>query len=164
MNGQSFTTVVVRKVSYLFVISLFIGIAAILSTPLLAHAASPVPWECSNYSEEAQTRCLNAFIEHQRERIGKLEGQVQAQQEAMNQLKSQMDRQAATAATMQKQSVSPPYSLAPAVVPPPYAYSYVYPPTIGFGLYLGRPRIYGPPYYYHPYWGPRFYGHWGRGW
>ena len=48
---------------------------------LSAEAASPqVPWECSNYTDEAQTRCLNAFIERQQEQIAQLEGRVQAQQ------------------------------------------------------------------------------------
>ena len=130
-----------------------------------SHAETPVPWECFNYSVEAQSRCLNAFIEQQREQIGRLQGQVQAQQDAMKQMKEQMDKQAAASANMQQQlSQSTSTVIAPTVVPPAYAYSYMYPPTIGFGLYLGRPSIYGPPYYYHPYWGPRFYGHWGRRW
>ncbi len=127
-----------------------------------AHASGPqVPWECSNYSEEAQTRCLNAFIEQQRDQISKLEGQLQAQQETVNQLKGQVDRQAAASADLQRELSQRPSTTT--IVPTPYAYSYAYPP-IGLGLYIGRPWIYGPPYYYHPYWGPRFYGRWGRRW
>jgi len=39
----------------------------------------------------------------------------------------------------------------------------VYPP-VGLGLYLGRPWIYGQPYYYRPYiYGPRYYGSHHRG-
>ncbi|HEY6084529.1 MAG TPA: hypothetical protein VIU63_03995 [Nitrospira sp.] len=135
--------------------------SAVLLFGTAVHAAgTQVPWECSNYSEEAQTRCLNAFIEHQREQIDRLEGQLQAQKETVGQLKGQIDRQAAATADLQQQ-----YSQRPATtfVPTPYAYTYVYPP-VGIGLYLGRPWIYGPPYYYHPYWGPRFYGRWGRRW
>lgn len=145
-------------------------VAAFLFFSLAARAAGPqVPWECSNYSDEAETRCLNAFIEHQREQIGKLEGQLQEQQDAVSQLKGQMDRQAATAADLQQQlSQRPVTPMAPA--PYAYAYSYPYPylyPPVGFGLYFGRP-FFGPHFgyygYYRPYWGPRFYGRWGRRW
>jgi len=133
-----------------------------------AYAAPPVPWECSNYGEEAQTRCLNAFIEHQREQIDKLEDQLQAQRDTVGQLKGQIDRQAAATADLQRQLSQPPPT---AAVPPPYvypyapySYGYAYPP-IGFGLYLGRPWLYGPSFYYRPFWGPRFYGgRWGRRW
>jgi len=144
----------------------WMSLAGVAATGILffspaAHAAGPqVPWECSNYGEEAQTRCLNAFIEHQREQIERLEGQLQAQREAVGQLKNQIDRQASATADLQQQLSQRP---ATTVVPTPYAYTYAYPP-VGLGLYLGRPWIYGPPYYYHPYWGPRFYGRWGRRW
>ncbi len=138
------------------------AIASMLLWTASARAAGPqVPWECSNYSEEAQTRCLNAFIEQQREKIGKLEGQLQAQQETVDQLKGQIDRQAAASVDLQQQLSQRPTTTT--IVPSPYAYSYVYPP-VGIGLYLGRPWIYGPPYYYHPRWGPRLYGRWGRRW
>src|SRR4029079_11061136 len=112
-----------------------------------------------NYTDEAQHRCLNAFIEHQQEQIAQLEGRVQAQQDLVGQLKGQIDRQAA--ATSQ-----PP--VATAIVPPPYVYPYTYTyPPVGIGLYLGRP--WGVPGYYgyygRPYWGPRFfYRHYGRRW
>ena len=136
--------------------------AALLLAAGLAHAENQsVPWECSTYEGEAQTRCLNMFIELQREEIGKLKGQLQAQQGTLEQLKQQSDRQAATTTDMQRQIVAP-----PAIIPAaPYsAYTYVYPPAIGLGLYLGRPRFYEYPYYYGPhiYWGPRHYRHWGR--
>lgn len=127
----------------------------LFALPALA-ANQQVPWECSNYSEEAQTRCLNAFIEQQREQIGKLEAQLQAQQEMVGQLRGQADRQAATTAQLQQ------------VVPVPYAYPYAYAyPPVGIGLYFGRPWLYGPGfygYYGRPFWGPRFYGHRGRHW
>ncbi|MCS6284808.1 MAG: hypothetical protein H8K08_05200 [Nitrospira sp.] len=136
--------------------------AALLLSAGLAHADNqPGLWECSTYEGEAKTRCLNMFIELQREEIGKLKGQLQAQQDSMEQLKQQSDRQAAAAADMQRPVAAPP-AIIPAV---PYsAYTYVYPPAIGLGLYLGRPGFYGYPYYYRPriYWGPRYYRHWGR--
>lgn len=136
--------------------------AALFLASGLAHAENQgVPWECSTYEGEAQTRCLNTFIELQREEIGKLKGQLQAQQGTVEQLKQQSDRQAAATADMQRQLAAP-----PAIIPAaPYsAYTYVYPPAVGLGLYLGRPGFYGYPYYYGPhiYWGPRHYRHWGR--
>jgi hypothetical protein len=137
--------------------------AALLLAAGLAHAENqPVPWECSTYEGEAQTRCLNTFIELQREEIGKLKGQLQAQQGSLEQLKQQSDRQAAATADMQRQIAAP-----PAIIPaaPPYSvYTYAYPPAIGLGLYPGSPGFYGYPYYYRPriYWGPRYYRHWGR--
>ena len=130
---------------------------------LSVEAASPqVPWECSNYTDDAQTRCLNAFIEHQQEQIAQLEGRVQAQQDLVGQLKGQVDRQTAATAQLSQPPV------ATAIVPPPYAYPYTYAyPPVGIGLYLGRP--WGVPGYYgyygRPYWGPRFfYRHYGRRW
>ncbi|SPP65347.1 hypothetical protein [Nitrospira lenta] len=136
--------------------------AALLLAAGIARAESQsVPWECSTYDGEAQTRCLNMFIELQREEIGKLKGQLQAQQGAVEQLKQQSDRQAAATAEMQRQIAAP-----PAIIPAaPYsAYTYAYPPALGLGLYLGRPGFYGYPNYYGPhiYWGPRYYRHWGR--
>ncbi|TKS60940.1 MAG: hypothetical protein EWM72_00927 [Nitrospira sp.] len=120
-----------------------------------------VPWECSNYEGDTQTRCLNTFIEFQREKIGQLEGQLQAQQDTVGQLKNQVDRQAAATADLQRQLSDRPTTT---VAPDPYPYVYFHPPGLGFGLYLGRPWIYGygPPYYYRPYWGPLFYRHWGH--
>lgn len=126
-----------------------------------------VPWECSNYTDEAQTRCLNAFIERQQQQIGQLEGRLQAQQEAVGQLKGQIDRQNAATAQLQQQLSQP--APAPTVVLPPYGYPYSYYayPPVGFGVYLGRPwngpGFYG--YYGRPYWGPGFYyRHHGRHW
>lgn len=127
-----------------------IGILVLLWTVAARAADQAIPWECSGYTGEAQTRCLNTFIELQREEIGKLKGQLQAQEGTVEHLKQQ-----ATAADQNRQPAAP-----PAIIPPtPYIYSYVYPPAVGLGLYLGRPWIYGSPYYYRPYWGPRFYGH-----
>lgn len=122
-----------------------------LHTAQVAAAASPVPWECSNYSEEAQARCMQALIDTQRERIGQLEGELKAQQGAVGQLREQMDRQSAATADMQRQLAHPP-AVMPAV-PPVYSYAYptpglgLYP---GIGLYFGRPWRYGYGYGYAP--------------
>jgi len=137
------------------------GVAlAFLLAALPARAATPqVPWECSNYEGDAQTRCLNGFIESQREKIGQLEGQLYAQQGTVGQLKNQVDAQAAATADLQRQLADRPIS---AGVPAPYPYTYYYPPGLGLGLYLGRPWIYGYPYYYRPFFGPRYSRHWGH--
>ena len=145
---------------------LFALIMAVIFGGGSAEAVSnPVPWECSSYTGEAQTRCLNAFIERQQEQIGLLEGRLQAQQEQVGQLKSQVDRQNAATAQLQQQLSQPPVTST--IVPPPYVYPYVYAyPPVGIGLYLGGPWI-GPGFYgyYGRPWGPRFYyRHYGRHW
>lgn len=141
------------------------GAMVSLTGVLPAGAGAPVPWECSNYTDEAQTRCLNAFIERQQEQIGQLEGRLQSQQEMVGQLKGQLDRQNAAANQLQQQLSQPPATVVP---PPPYIYPYTYAyPPVGFGVYLGRPWL-GPGfygYYGRPYWGPPFfYRHHGRHW
>jgi hypothetical protein len=124
------------------------------------------PWECSNYSGDAHTRCLQAFIEIQREKISKLEAEIQLQQGKMGQLKDQVDRQASATADLQRQlSEQPPVNYSYVT---PGAGLYLYPP-VGLGLYFGRPWVYGPPYYSRPlFWGPRYYrpyfGRWHRRW
>jgi hypothetical protein len=129
------------------------------------------PWECSGYSGEAHSRCLAAFVEAQHEQIVSLQGKVQAQQETVNQLKAQIERQGSANPITQTQ-VAPPHIIQ--TVPPLYGYPalYGYPPVYGYGypsfgvgLYIGRPWFYGPPYFYRPYfYGPRFFGHrhWGH--
>lgn len=141
------------------------GLTALLFlTALPVHAAdAPVPWECSNYEGATQIRCLNTYIELQRDKIGQLEGELQAQKGAAGQLREQIDRQAASTANLERQlSHRAPLT----VVPAPYAYSYpfpyVYPPGFGLGLYFGRPWIYGPSYSFGPQWGFRLHRHWGH--
>jgi hypothetical protein len=125
-----------------------IGIGMVLSG-LPAHASeAQTPWECSSYTGDAHTRCLEAFAESQRDQIAALQGKLQAQQETVNLLKDQFDRQASTNADLQRQLAQPP-AIVQAV---PHLYAY---PSVGLGLYLGRPWIYGQPYFYRPY----VYGH-----
>jgi hypothetical protein len=100
---------------------------------------------------------LNAFVELQREQIGQLEGQLQVQQSTIDQLRAQADRQAAAATELQRQLAERPTTT---LIPPPY--TYYYPPGPGFGLYLGRPWIYGPSYLYRPYRDFGYYRHWGH--
>ncbi len=138
---------------------LMMGLALVLAARPAHAADAQGPWECSNYTGDAHTRCLEAFVQAQRDQIATLQGQVQAQQDTVNQLKAQMDHQAAAAASAQPQYAPPPTIVQ--TVPPFYAY-----PPVGLGLYFGRPYFYGPPYFYRPYfYGPRIgYGHRGRRW
>ncbi|MCE7966201.1 MAG: hypothetical protein DYH04_12580 [Nitrospira sp. NTP2] len=147
---------------------LIVGIGSLLCIPLVRAAESSGPWECSGYSGDAHTRCLQAFIEIQRDKISKLEAEVHAQQGAVGQLKDQVERQNAMTADLQRQMNERPAVAAP--VTPYYAYPplYSYPP-VGFGLYLGRPWLYGSLSFGRPYaWGPRYYrpyyGRWHRRW
>ena len=118
---------------------------------------SQTPWECSSYTGDAHTRCVEAFAESQRDQIATLQEKVQAQQETVNHLKGQLDRQASTNADLQRQLAQPPAIVQAA--PPLYTY-----PSVGLGLYFGRPWIYGPQFFYRPYgYGPRYYGSRHRG-
>lgn len=118
-----------------------------------------IPWECSNYTGDAQTRCVNAFIEAQQKKIAELEGKLQAQEGTVSQLKSQLDRQSTTTADLQRQLAERPST---SIVPIPYSYGY--PLGLGFGLQFGSSGMYASPYYYRPFWGPRHYGYWGYHW
>jgi hypothetical protein len=132
--------------------------------PVLANEQSG-PWECSGYSGDAHTRCLNAFIEVQQEKISKLEGELRTQQSSVNELRDRVDRQRAATADLERQMsdrLNAERFYAPPLAPF-YSYSYSY-PSVGFGLYLGSPWYYGSPYLYRPfgpsfYFGPRFFGH-----
>ena len=137
-----------------------IGIWMVFAGLPASASESQTPWECSNYTGDAHTRCLAAFVESQREQIAALQGKMQAQQETVNHLKDQLDRQASTSADLQRRLAQPPAVVQ--AVPPLYTY-----PTVGLGLYLGSPWIYGPSFFYRPYvYGPRYYGprHRGHRW
>jgi hypothetical protein len=125
---------------------------------LNANATSPsIPWECSTYEGDAQTRCLNAFIELQRDKIDRLEGHLHYQHETVAQLKEQVERQATATADLQRQLREHPMTT---IVPSPYSFAYVYPPALGLGLYFGQPWIYGPAPFYGPLRRHGFYRHW----
>jgi uncharacterized coiled-coil protein SlyX len=134
-----------------------IGIGMVLAGLPAQASESQTPWECSSYTGDAHTRCLEAFAESQRDQIATLQGKLQAQQETVNHLKDQIDRQTSTNADLQRQLAQPPAVVQ--AVPPLYAY-----PSVGLGLYFGSPWIYGLPYYYRPYiYNPRYYGPGHRG-
>ena len=121
---------------------------------------SQTPWECSRYTGDAHTRCVETFAEWQRDQITALQGKVQAQQETLNLLKGQLDRQASTTAELQRQLARPPVVVQTS--PPLYTY-----PSVGLSFSLGSPWIYGSPFFDRPYiFGPRYYGprYWGHRW
>lgn len=140
------------------------SLACVLFTSPSIAETLQVPWECSNYTGDAQTRCVNAFMEAQQKKIAELEGKLQAQEGAVSQLKSQLDRQSTTTADLQRRLIERP---ATNIVPIPYSYpySYGYPLGLGlgFGLHFGSSGIHASPFY-SPFWGPRHYGYWGYHW
>ncbi len=129
-----------------------IGIAMVVAWVPAQASESQTLWECSSYTGDAHTRCLEGFAESQRDQIAALQGNLQAQQETVKLLKDQLDRQASASAELQRQLAQP-----PAIVQSvPSLYTY---PPVGLGLYLGSPWIYGSPLFYRPYgFGPHFYG------
>src|SRR6185295_9793569 len=137
-----------------------IGIGMLLAGLPAQASESQAPWECSSYTGDAHTRCVGAYMELQRDQIAALQEKMKAQEETVNRLKAQLDRQASTSSDLQRQLAQRPAVVQAA--PPIYTY-----PSVGFGLYLGSPWIYGPPYYYPPFfYGPRYYGlgYWGHRW
>jgi len=137
-----------------------IGIGLLLAW-LPVHAnESQTPWECSTYTGDAHTRCVEVFVETQRDQIAALQGKMQTQQDTVNHLKDQLDRQASASANLQRRLAQPPAVVQ--VLPPLYPS-----PSIGLGLYYGSPWIYGSPYFNSPFfYGPRYYGlgYWGHRW
>ncbi len=137
-----------------------IGIGMVLAWVPAQAGESQIPWECSSYTGDAQTRCVEGFAESQRNQITTLQGTLQAQQETVTILKDQLDRQISASAALQRQIAQPPAIVQ--AIPPLYAY-----PSVGFGFSLGYSWNYGPSLFYPPYiYGPHFYGsrHWGYRW
>ncbi len=145
--------------------SVFAGGLSFILTPFYSTAETlQVPWECSNYTAGAQTRCVNAFIEAQQKKIAELEGKLQAHQTTVGQLKEQLDRQSETTSNLQRQLAERP---TPNSIPFSYGYPYSYalPPALGlgFGLHFGNAGFYASPYD-RPYWRHRHFGYWGHRW
>lgn len=127
---------------------------------------SSVPWECSEYSGEAQTRCMNTLLELQQKRIAELENQLKAQEETVNDLQEKLDRQAAVAkreARTRADKEDSKYSFDSYRYPYSGFYGYRLIPPLG--LYLGPPWRYPRYYGYGPgYWGaPGLSFHFGFG-
>lgn len=135
-----------------------VGLGVLMSSAHVIAQAPNVPWECSEYSGEAQTRCMHVLLDLQKNHIAKLEAQLNAQERTVNDLKEKMDRQEAFAsrdARVKKQD--PLYPLTP----------YAYAPLRPLGIYLQPPwtvsRYYGfgPAYWGQP--GLSFNFRYGRG-
>src|ERR1043166_8153429 len=95
MNDLTEWLPISRKIARLWT-RLFVGALSLgLWLPGLPAQASEslTPWECSNYSGNAHTRCVEAFEELQRDQIAALEEKLKAQKETVNRLKDQLDRQ-----------------------------------------------------------------------
>lgn len=145
------------------------SLALVLVAPPAGAEPLQIPWECSTYEGDAQTRCVNAFLEAQQKKIAELEGKLQAQQNTVGQLKDQLDRQASVTSDLQRQLAERPTMRAvPYSYPSPYPYGYAYPPALGlglgFGLQFGNAGFYAAPYYARPYWGHRHFDYWGHRW
>ena len=137
-----------------------IGLGIVLAGLPAQADQSQTPWECSSYTGDAHTRCVETFAEWQRDQITALQGKLQAQQETLNLLKGQLDRQASTTAELQRQLARPPVVVQSS--PPLYTY-----PSVGLSFLLGSPWIYGSPFFDRPYiFGPHYYGprYWGHRW
>jgi hypothetical protein len=137
-----------------------IGIGIVLAGLPAQASESQAPWECSSYTGDAHTRCVETFAEWQRDQIAALQGKLQAEQETIHRLKDQLDRQASTNAELQRQLAQRPAGVH--VIPPLYTY-----PSVGLSFSLGSPWIYGSPFFDRPYiFGPRYYGprYWGYPW
>ena len=133
-----------------------VGLGLSMSDSRALAETSNVPWECSGYSGDAQTRCITTLMELQQEKIDKLAEQLKAQEGTVSQLKEKLDRQDALAlslgqASKQDSRYSPPYFSGYAY---PYGSSYGYAQVPPMGIYLQPPWRYPRYYGYGPgYWG-----------
>ncbi len=136
-----------------------LGLGVLMSDSYAIAQETDVPWECSEYSPEAQARCMKTLLDLQQGKIANLEAQLKAQEGTVNELKEMMDRQQALARRDAQASKQDPRYPPPPYVPAydlPYApaYGYGYAPVPPMGIYLQPPwRV--PRYYgYGPgYWG-----------
>jgi len=116
-------------------------------------ADQAIPWECTGFAGEAQSRCVRTVTELQQEKIAQLERDLETQQRTVQQLQQQVTRHATATADLERQLTrkrSRWYSS---------PFVQIYPP-IGLTLRFGRGTIYGGSHYY----GPRFYGYGHRRW
>ena len=136
-----------------------LGVGVFMSDPYAIAQATDVPWECSEYSPEAQARCMKTLLELQQEKIANLEAQLKAQEGMVNELKEKMDRQQALARHETQAYKQDPRYPPPPYVPayaPPYFGPYGYAPVPPIGIYLQPPwRVpryygYGPGYWNQP--------------
>lgn len=141
-----------------FIFACGVGVGLLLSSVPAIAQEPDVPWECSGYSGEAQTRCIKTLLELQQEKMAKLEEQLKAQERTLNDLKEKMERQeAVTGRDAQAYQQDSGYPRVPYVP----AYAYPYGPSYGYGQVPPIGIYVQPPWRY-----PRYYGYgpgyWGR--
>ncbi len=132
-----------------------LSVLAVMLWFLPANATDQVvPWECTGFTEEAQSRCVRIFADLQQEKIEKLERDLETQRQTVHQLQRQVTQQASVAANLERQlskKRSRWYGRPTFQIYPPLGLS------LGFGRHrhFGGSLFFGRPYYY----GPRFFGH-----
>jgi len=120
-----------------------------------------IPWECSTYKGEAQTRCLNTMIELQRIKIGELEGRLRTQEGTVSRLKDQINLQTAKTANLQQRLSNQQIVNTFPTFSPVAPYLQFYPPGLGFGIRFGSSWMYGPfPSHAPLWWNPPYYRPW----
>lgn len=133
-----------------------VGLGLSMSDAHVFAEVSTVPWECSEYSGDAQTRCISTLKELQQKKIGQLAEQLEAQEGLVKQLKEKLDRQEASALSQVQTSKQNSRDRSPYVSPYAYSYgsSYGYAQFPPIGIYLQPPWGYPRNYGYGPgYWG-----------
>jgi hypothetical protein len=142
-------------------------------SPCAQAAGFKSPEECLAYTGDAHLNCLYAYIEIQKDKLAKLEDELNNQKGILGQLRDQVNRQTSVTNELQRRMAEQPAAVPPSPAAPyPYA-SYGYPPPVGyysyapgFGVY-GSPRgiglslSIGPGFYPAPYvfYSPPFYGY-----
>jgi len=122
---------------------------------LPADATGPIiPWECTGFAGEAQSRCVRTFADLQQEKIATLERDLEVQQRTVQQLQNQVARQASATVDLERKLTrkrSRWYSS---------PFVQIYPP-LGLTLRFGRDTFFGGSLFYGSshYYGPRLYGH-----
>jgi hypothetical protein len=139
-------------------------LSALLFTATVHAAGFKPPEECQAYTGEAHLNCLYAYIELQKDRLGKIEEQLKDQQSSLTELRDKVERKSAAGSIEKAAPLPPEREYVPVPTPPSYGYAYPpygyygYPP-VGFGFYFGPPRYYYGPRFFGPrYFGPRYFG------
>ena len=131
-----------------------VGLGLVMSGPYALAQQPDVPWECSEYSPEAQARCMKTLLELQQEKITRLEEQLKAREGTVNELKEKMNRQEAV--SQREAQIDKRYPGYPPPYVPAYAFPYGYAPLPPIGVYLQPPwrgsryYSYGPGYWRQP--------------
>jgi hypothetical protein len=138
----------------------------ILSLSGIVHAAGfKPPDECQAYTGDAHLNCLYAYIELQKDRLGKIEEQLKDQQSGLRELRDKVERKAESSTIEKAAPLPPEREYVPVPTPPMYGgfgygyppYYYGYPP-VGLGFYFGPRYFYGPRFFGPRYFGPRYFG------